>query len=245
MAKYGSDKVAFLLIDGYSVLGVTTTLTDNVEAILVDTTVLGSSWAEQGSTGIRKGELTQEGFYDDATNSSNAALVSTVGTSRVLNYGVEGNTIGKALVGWNGALQVKYGRVASRGELHRANATYTTAGAVEQGVILQSVVTKVANGNSQASSVDNAASSASGGAGYLQVTAISLGGYTALVSKIQHSADNVTFTDLLTFTNTSSAPSAERKTVAGTVNRYLAANWAWLGSGSNPSATFMFGFVRN
>jgi hypothetical protein len=63
------------------------------------------------------------------------------------------------------------------------------------------------------------ASSVNGGAGYQQVSAFS--GFTGFVGKIRHSADDTTYADLVTFTNVTSAPNAQRVTCAGTVNRYL------------------------
>jgi hypothetical protein len=70
---------------------------------------------------------------------------------------------------------------------------------------------------SNGTAVDNSASSSNGGAGYLQAFSLSSGTPTV---KIQHSSDNSTFTDLITFT-ASTAISSEYKTVSGTVNRYI------------------------
>ena len=64
------------------------------------------------------------------------------------------------------------------------------------------------------------ANSSGGGVGYLQVTAMT--GFGQFVGKIRDSADDVTYADLITFTAVTSAPDAERKTVTGTVDRYLA-----------------------
>lgn len=246
MGKFGSNQCGFLLIDGYDVLGVTTQIEDNVEALIEETTALGDTWQEHEYTNIRRASIAQEGFFDDAAGSSNAALVAGPGTSRVLCYNVEGNTIGKKFVGYSGAMQAKYVRVASRGELHKANAEYQGNGVVEEGKILHAHGAETAaSGNTQASSVDNGASSSAGGSGYLQANALTLGGYTNVVVKVQHSADNVVFADLITFTAVTAAPTAERKTVAGTVNRYLAASWAFTGAGAGQSVTFLTGFKRN
>jgi hypothetical protein len=59
--------------------------------------------------------------------------------------------------------------------------------------------------------------SANGGVGMLHVTAATGTGGTV---KIQDSADNITFADIITFTATAAATS-ERKTVTGTVRRYI------------------------
>jgi hypothetical protein len=83
-----------------------------------------------------------------------------------------------------------------------------------------------------------------GGSGYLQVTAITLGGYDDAVVTFRHSADNVTFANLVAMTAVT-AVGAERKTVAGTVNRYVAQSVAFTGAGSDPSLTYFAGFARN
>lgn len=82
-----------------------------------------------------------------------------------------------------------------------------------------------------------------GGAGYLQCTELTLGGYTDLTVKCRHSADNITFADLVTFTGLT-AIGAQRVEVAGTVNRYLASSHDFTGAGAGPTATFLAGFAR-
>lgn len=244
MAKWGSDD-GFVLIDGYDLAGVSTDLEDSVEAMTEDEMGIGDSWPEPAYVGLKQWGLTQNGFYDDAANSMNAALVSSTGAARVSCWGREGNTVGKKFTGAAGATQVDYRRVISRGALHKGNASYQGSGQVDEGVILHELSAETADGDTEgADSVDNGASSANGGAGYLQVTALSLGGHTNLTAKVRHSADDITYADLITFTAVTAAPAAERKTVAGTVNRYLATSWDFTGAGSGPTGTFLIGFAR-
>jgi hypothetical protein len=73
-------------------------------------------------------------------------------------------------------------------------------------------------------------STVNGGAGTQAISAFS--GFTGFIGKIQHSPDDTTYADLITFTNVTSGPTAERKTVSGTVNRYLSFNGDVTGSGS-------------
>lgn len=84
------------------------------------------------------------------------------------------------------------------------------------------------------------ANSANGGSGYQQITALS--GFTGFVGKVRDSSDDITYADLVTFTNVTSAPSAERVTVAGTVDRYLSYDGNVTGSGS---ITAFAGFSRS
>ncbi len=227
-------------------LGYATTLEVDKEALLERTDTLGDTWEEQSATGNKRGALRQEGFYDDGTNASNAALVGNEGLARVTCIGLEGNTLGKKFIGMAGPMQINHKRIASRGELHKANSEYAANGEVEEGTILHTHKAETAAGDTEgADSQDAGASSANGGAGYLEVSALTLGGYTSVTAKIRHSADDITYADLVTFANVTAAPTAERKTVAGTVNRHLACSWALNGTGSGPSITFMIGFVRN
>jgi hypothetical protein len=83
------------------------------------------------------------------------------------------------------------------------------------------------------------ANSTGGGIAFQQVTAYS--GFTGYVGKVRDSADDITYADLATFANVTSAPSAEAVTVAGTVDRYLAADGNVTGSGS---ITVFIGFAR-
>lgn len=84
------------------------------------------------------------------------------------------------------------------------------------------------------------ANSANGGVGYLQVSAAS--GFTNFVGKIRDSADDVTYADLITFDDNVVAPFAQRKTVAGVVDRYLAFDGNVTGTGS---ITPFVGFARS
>ena len=328
MAQYSSADVGFVLIDGYSVLGTVTTLQDSVEAIVQESTTFGVEWSSFVNVDLRKGALSQSGFFDDAVGSIHEALSGTalasVGDSRVFMYGLEGNTVGQHFIGYGGAIEAKYERGLALEKLHMASAVYNPSGPVEVGQILKINAEISADYTPAGSGVDQAADTRvtripitsnslanpsvvtttvnhgftnsdvvliagvitsnptingervatvtglntftvpvnvgtagtggtavrawtkNGGAGYLSCSAISLGGWTNLGVKVQHSSDNASFVDLLSFTAITAAPFAERKeVVAGTtVNRYLAALWAFAGGGAAHTATFTVGFVR-
>jgi hypothetical protein len=86
-----------------------------------------------------------------------------------------------------------------------------------------------------------------GGAGYFACSTSVLGGYTNFQAKVKHSADNITFSDLVVFTPITTAPKAERIAIAaGTaILRYTAALWLWNGAGAAQSAKFFVGITRN
>jgi len=239
MAKYGSANVAFFAVDGYDLKGVSTTLADVTTAATEETHGLGDSWVEHMPAGLRSATLSAEGFYDDATDASNAALVGKETTERVVCYGYEGNTNGQQMIGHVGAYGGTYTRTAARGELTKANAEWTITGQKDDAVILHALGAETATGS--ATAVDQAASTAAGGAGYLQITASS-GTSPTVDVKIRDSADNSTFADLITFTQ-ATGRTAERKTVAGTINRYVQATWTH--GGTSPSFTMLVGLARD
>lgn len=107
---------------------------------------------------------------------------------------------------------------------------------VDIGVLLHDLTARTTDGNGTA--VDNAASSAGGGVASLHVTAFS--GLTSNVITIQHSPDNSAWATLITFT-TVTATTWERKTITGTVDRYVRATWDVTGTGTN---TFAVAFAR-
>ncbi len=75
---------------------------------------------------------------------------------------------------------------------------------------------------STGTAVDGTASSAQGGVGHLHITANTRSSTT--VAKIQHSTDNSTWVDLITFTTIGIGGStSQRVTTTGTVNRYVRA----------------------
>jgi len=238
MAKYGSNSVAFLIINGYDVTGVSTSLSDVSTATLEETTGLGDAWQEQTSTGNLTAELTAEGFYNDGTASIDAALSESEQTSKVVSYTYEGGTLGNGMTSHEGVFSGTYTRSPTRGELTKANGTYTVSGTKDEGVVLLPLASVTATGTGSAQ--NNDASTASGGAGTLQVTTVTGTSPTADV-KIRDSADNITYADLITFTQ-ATGRTAERKTVSGTVNQYLKATYTI--GGTSPDFTMVVGFAR-
>lgn len=243
MTRYGSADVGFLLADGLNILGDTTDLEDEDEAMLEDTTVLGLANEEQSYIGVKRYTLNQNGFYNDATGRSNEALVGIGGTPLV-SFAPEGNALGKRMR--NGQLvQATYKRQIQRGALHKAAATYMSEGQHDVAVILHPLGAETADGDTEATSYDGTAQSANGGVAFLQVTALDLGGYDDVTITVIDDADNAgSFGSLVAFANVS-AIGSQRVTVAGTVERYLGVSWVFNGSGSDPSISFVVGFKRN
>lgn len=245
MTKYASQDVSFYLIGGYSLLGDVTELGYAKEAETKDDTVLGNAWRSHAANGLKMGEFTQNGFFNDTADRIHDALKAGSGVSRVGLLALEGGAIGDKVIGFEGLLQMKYERSTALGEWVGAQGSYQVSGAIEEGEILHALGAETANGETEASSLDNAASSSDGGAGIIQLTEITLDSATNLVGKVIHSADDATFADLVTFTALTER-GAERVAVTGTVNRYVASKWAFTGgAGASTTATFVIAFSRN
>lgn len=246
MAKIGSPDVGFILIGGYDLLGVSVTAFKMMhEAVTEEETGSGDADENHAKVGLSRGSLELSGFYEDAAGKSDAALIAF--GDRVVLIAHRGNTIGKLAWGFAGAVEAVYNRVLAVAALHKANANFKMNGPIEvRHVILHTHSTEsAASGDTEGTSVDNSASSADGGAGIVGCEDLNLGGYTDVTVKVRDSTDNVVWADLVTFTNISAAKTATRKTVAGTVDRYLSMSWLFNGSGSGQSIKFAVSFHRS
>lgn len=248
MTLHGSNDLGVLVIGGYDILGNSTDLSWEHMTKMVDTTPFGAADATYLGTGVKRGKVTQGGFYDDTANNTNDQALAALGAANVIVVALEGNTVGKPFIGAQGVISGAYKRLLKVDDLHRANSDYTVTGTVEDvhdsNVILLANATvsgTTANGTGE----DHGASSAAGGSGYATCSALTLGGFTNLQLKVQHSTDNVTYVDLITFTALTTAIHAERITAAGTVNRWVRGQYTFTGAGSGQSAQVFIGFVRN
>ena len=191
--------------------------------------------------GPSEGKAQMSGFYDPASNAFNdivAALKAKTAEWPFMvaaaGYGSIGN---RAYIG-QGWLE-GYEIAGSVGDAVTAKVDVHASDAAELGVILADLSARTANGNGTGVD-DQGAASSNGGIATLHVTAFS--GFTSVTVKVQHSTDNSTFADLVTFTAVTGA-TEQLSTVAEatTVNRYLRALWTVTGSGS---ITFAVGFAR-
>jgi len=234
MSRYGSSSFSTFTVDGTSILAAKLQgVTHKVESITEPDYGLGDSAEAHTPVNMMKASLAQNGgFFDDAAGQMHALLKAGSTAERQIVFSVDGVTFTGAF----GTLVTSYEPIVSNGKLTKANAAYQITGAADSGVILQNAAQTI---DWNGASVDNAASSANGGVGYLQITA--LAGITGVVIYIEDSPDDSVWTTLIAFTNVTAAPAAQRIEVAGTVDQYLRVRGDVAGTGS---LTVFAGFSR-
>lgn len=202
--------------------------------------------------GLAEVTIELEGYFDTNTVSP-ANTMEALFHSKISNQDVfpvtfapdGGGDVGDGVYLMNGFLQ-EYSIENTVDEAAAVEATMRCSSSLARGLVLHSDITaRTATGNHgnapSATTLDNTTSSANGGIGVLQVSAVS-GTTPTLVAKIQHSSDGTTWVDLITFTS-QNAVNGEYLTVSGTVNRYLRAQWTI--GGTTPSFNFNLAFKRN
>lgn len=207
-----------------------------------DTTVFGLT-SKTGINGLAEGTIALDGFFDSA---------STAAEDTVLNAAMTATSDGVALVfpagdaiGARGrgcaSIHTSYQVTDPVDGVAAIAAAIAADGGLDAVVSLHALGAETGAPPVNSAQVDNSVSSANGGAGYIEATAFT---GTSVIVKIQHSSDGGaggTWVDLITFTAISAANAKERKTVTGTVNRYLRTQHA---SGTFTSVTDVVAFAR-
>lgn len=186
----------------------------------LDVTAIDKSAMER-ILGQADGEINFNCFFNDAALQEHAALSTLLTADRITTY-FRGTTLGNPAAGIIGK-QVNYDWNRSQDGALLGNVQVLGQGyALEWGRMLTAgkrTDTAATNGTS----IDTTAAASFGAAAYLQVFAFT---GTDVTVKIQDSADNAAFADVgLTFTQTTSAPGAQRIETAltATIRRYLRA----------------------
>ena len=209
-----------------------------------ETTTFGATGGSKTYVvGLNDGTVSVSGLFDGAAGAVDEVLTGVLGSSTDMNFTVAadgGLVVGsRCIIGQ--AIDTKYDVKAPVGGVVSVSADFQCDAGADPGVVLAGLSAISATGNG--TSVDGSASSANGGVGVIHVTANSRNGTN--IVKIQHSADNSSWADLVTFTTVSATTTtSERISVATgtTVNRYLRANYTV--AGSSGSATITVAFSR-
>ena len=231
---HGKSTKIFLNATDFSTYFTTADSTRTVD--VAESTTFGSG-SKTYITGDKDGTISLAGFFDATADAVLQPLLG--GTSALLTIGVDGADATDLVRFGNGNF-TSYGVSSPVGDIVATSLDFQSDKGIFDGSVLESATyTSTTTGTAR----DNAAATTNGGAGFVIITAASGTSPTAIV-KIQHSADNSTYADLITFTQATGATS-EIKYVAPdtTVNRYLKIV-ATIG-GTNPSFSAIVGFGRN
>ena len=205
-----------------------------------ETTTFGNT-AKTYIIGLKDGTMSVSGMFDGSEAAVDAKISAALGAVAAghVTMAPEGLTIGRVSYSCQ-ARKTSYEASSPVGDVVSTSLSIQADGGIDRGVLLAAATAVTASGEGAAQ--DNAASSAVGGAAYLHVTANTRDGGSTF--KVQHSADDVTYADLVTFTEVSAtSTTSERSEVSGTVNRYVRASHA--PGGSSGSVTFTLAFARN
>jgi hypothetical protein len=232
---FGSGKSAKVFLNGYDLTTYFNKASASESQALYDSSTFGSDY-RQFLAGFSDGTITLEGFFDGEDGAVDEVLEGAIGAAAdglVLLFPA-GDAVGKR---GRGALTIEsaYATTAPVDGIVGITASLQSDQGLDPVLSLHALAAETSDDDG--ASVDNAAASTNGGAGYVMGTDFD---GTDITVKIQHSDDDSTYVDLITFTAIDAANAYERMTVTGTVNEYLRASWA----GTYTSATFVVAFGR-
>lgn len=194
-----------------------------------ETTCFGASYKSYIS-GTKDGTISAEGYFESSTGSVDPTLNTALGASTQSLWTVypQGESaIGSASFHAQ-AVETSYSASMPVDGVVSVSAEAQSSSSIEAGVCLH-VLGAESTGTTNSASYDGSASSTAGASAILHCTAITA---SSAVVKIQDSADNSSFADIITFTSITTAGSSERVAITGTVRRYVRATVTVTGAGS-------------
>jgi hypothetical protein len=203
-----------ILIDEFNLSAFFNSADVAATAETAETTTFGNA-AKTYIAGLQDATLSLAGLFDGGTDAVDEVLSAALGGSAIFSIVPAGaGTIGNR-ASLAEAFATSYGVSAAVGDAVSISAEAQVSGGLIPGVVLANLVARTAAG--QTAALDNAASTAGGVKAFLHLTAFS---GTDVTIKIQESADNSTWADLITFTQATGATS-EVAAATGTIDRYL------------------------
>jgi len=178
-------------------------------------------------TGLGDGTISTSGLFDGTANASNDVLSGAIGQEdNTFTVLPEGATAGARSIIANGQL-TSYEVSSPVGDVVAISAEVQADGGLFSGRALNALTNT--GTSASVASINDGAATDSGGLFNLHLTANTRDGDSTI--KVQHSADNAVWADLVTFTVVSaSTTSGESITSTGTVNQYLRATHSLAGS---------------
>lgn len=229
--------------DGYDLTGHSSNVSFGQTTTTAEVTCFGNEDAQHVGGAPKSWTATISSFWDDTTTTGTEDIYRTaLGASGICTFWPAGTTIGYRGRGTEGDYETQYTVTSPVAGAVTAEVQLTGNGAMDP-VRCLGASTSTSTGASAAFTAYNyAASSVSQGlVHYAHVTAIA-GTDPSLALVVQESADNETFTDLITCAAIT-AVGAQRTTLTGSVAQYVRTKYT--PNASTTSVTFVSGFHRD
>lgn len=215
MPTFTHGKAAKVYANGYDLTSYFKEASMPKTADVAETSALGDA-AKSYVAGQADATFKASGMMDGTAGAADAVLNTALAADgSEITYLPAGDAVGATGYCMQGAV-TQHEVTAPVADVVQIQAGAQSATGAERVTSLQALTAKT--GTANGTSVDNAAASTAGGVGYLQVTAIN-GSPTGTI-KIQDSADDSTYADIITFTSVTTANVSERVEITGTVRRY-------------------------
>lgn len=206
-------------------------------ADVAESTTFGNS-SKTYVVGNKDGTVSLGGFFDATADATLQPLIG--GADFVFVMGIDGvDALDNCVFGQ--ANITNYGVSSPVGDIVATSIDVQADSGLYSGSVLENATyTATASGTAR----DNSTSTGNGGGAFIVVTSAS-GTTPTLDAKITHSADDVTYADLVTFSQFTTSAGSEFKSVAKgtTINRYLKVEITI--SGTSPDYDVIIGLGRN
>ena len=235
MAKT-SSKNTTVMIGAFNMSGFFNSLETSIEVDMLDTTTFGDD-SKTFIAGMQNGTITLGGLFggdvdeiDEEMNPTLGAVAASVVSTIVDGIGTQGNNANLM-----GARTSSYGKNGSADGVVSISVGFQGDG-IQTGIVLKTLAQQTSSGNT--ATVDDGAGTTNGAVAHLHVTAADNGNVDV---NVQDSPNDSAWSDLITFANVTTTPTAERGSVSGTVDRYVRAEWV---GAATPDHTFAVTFAR-
>lgn len=226
--RHGKDGQA--LVSSYDLSSYFNEMSSSQTIETAETTAFGNS-AKTYITGLNDGTISFSGMFDGSTDAVAEVFEDIIanGSTTVITLAHDGGlTQGNSCV-MAQAKQTSYDITVPVADVVALSGEFQVTEGLRNGILVAASVTTTATANG--TSIDNAASTTSGASSNLHVTANTMNGATVI--KVQHSADDSVWADLISFTSVGATTlTSESQTATGTINRYLRYQVTAAGSGS-------------
>lgn len=212
-------KNADLLVGKYDLSSFVNEVTASMSIDTAETSTIGTN-EKTYIVGQNDGTVSVSGLFDGGANAIEAIYSDIIDNdlTPAITIIYDGGAVGSGATISQGK-QTSYEIGIPVGDVVSLNGEFQVTGGLRQGkVLVNTALSATTNGTA----VDNTSSTAIGATANLHITANSRS--TTSVIKVQHSVDNSTWVDLITFSTIGiGALTSETVSVTGTINRYLRA----------------------